>query len=366
MKINRHRIEILKIMKKQSYIAIAAARSGGHIIPGITLAHAHIKNNPETKVLFFSTNHVFDQKIMAEHQHSVHHIALTLDSVPQKWYQYPLFLVQFIGSLVTSMYHLARYRPSCVILMGGYVSIPVCIAALIFRIPRELYELNAVPGQATKLLAPIATKIHVCFEEARASFKAHKTHLSEYPLRFEKPSHSKNAVLNNLQLDSTRTTILILGGSQGSMSLNKVIYRCFQEEPALQSAFNVIHQTGAQDSTHWGHVYHSLGVPAIVFDYHYDLSFYYQATDIVIARAGAGTIFETLFFSKFCILIPLEIKGNDHQLHNARAIAKEHPTMFTVIRTQELSENTEVLRRILTSHQTIQAISIGHSHEATL
>lgn len=334
-------------MKKQSRIAIAAARSGGHIIPGMTLAHQYCLQNPGTEIIFFSTDNTFDQKLISEYVWPIQNISLSLDNVPKQWYKYPIFLIQFIGSFVKSFFHLTRRRPEKVILMGGYISIPVGIASMILRIPRELYELNATPGSATKLLAPLATKIHVCFETAKSCFNSKKTVVSQYPLRFSKSSLSSSSAHEQLGLDQARTTILILGGSQGSLSLNKIIIKCLQENPTLTPAINIIHQTGAQDATNWVCAYHDMGIPAIVFDYRHDLAVYYQAADVVIGRAGAGTIFETLFFSKPCILIPLEIKGNDHQLHNAQAIANHRPQLFTVIRQGELTPSTDPLAKAL-------------------
>ena len=330
-------------MKKKSCIAIAAARSGGHIIPGMTLAQQYCQENLGTEIMFFSTDQAFDQKLIAEQTWPVYHIALSLDNVPKKWYRYPIFLTQCIGSLTKSIYHLVRWRPNCVILMGGYISIPVGIAAWMLRIPRELYELNAIPGSATKVLAPLATTIHVCFQAAQSHFGGKKTVVSPYPLRFNKSLISSTNRQLKSGLDEARLTIFVLGGSQGSVSLNKILLNCLQENPGLRSSVNVIHQTGAQDFTQWSTVYRDMGIPAIVFDYHHDLASFYQSADIVIGRAGAGTIFETLFFSNPCILIPLEINGNDHQLHNAQAIAKEYPTIFKVIRQQDLAHSTKPL-----------------------
>ena len=98
-------------MEKKSRIAIAAARSGGHIIPGMTLAQQYCKQQQGAEIIFFSTNHAFDQKLISEHTWPVHNISLSLDNVPKRWYQYPIFLAQFLGSLTKSIYHLARTAP---------------------------------------------------------------------------------------------------------------------------------------------------------------------------------------------------------------------------------------------------------------
>lgn len=332
---------------KKKYIAVAAARSGGHIIPGMTLAYQYCQQHANTDIIFFSTHHSFDQKIISEHTVPVIHIALSLDNVPAKWYQYPKFVIQCISSLCKSFYYLIRNRPDKVILMGGYISLPVCLAAFILRIPRELFELNATPGSAAKILAPFATTIHVCFKSAQKYFNKKKTVVSNYPLRFEKKQLSRADCHANLGLDAAKKTILILGGSQGSLELNKVLANCLAKNPSLQSKINIIHQTGALDTNDWAQSYKTMGIDYIVFDYKHDLSLYYQTADIIIGRAGAGTIFESLFFEKPCILVPLEIVGNNHQLHNAQSIAQEHPELFTVIRKNEMESLGKILEKIL-------------------
>lgn len=331
---------------EKKYIAVAAARSGGHIIPGMTLAQQYCRQHPHTEIVFFSTHHAFDQKIISEYVTPVHHIALSLDNVPSRWYQYPKFAVQCIASHCKSFYYLIRYRPEKVILMGGYVSLPVCIAAFILKIPRELYELNATPGSAAKILAPCATTIHICFKSAQKYFNKKKTVVSNYPLRFEKPTCSRTSCHEQLGLNAGKKTILILGGSQGSLELNQALAKNLIENHSLQNKINIIHQTGAQDKNNWSDVYKSMGIDHIVFDYKQDLALYYQTADIILGRAGAGTIFEALFFEKPCILIPLEITGNIHQLHNAQAIAQEYPELFTVLRKNEVESLGKILEKL--------------------
>ena len=165
-------------------------------------------------------------------------------------------------------------------------------------------------------------------------------------MRFGHFSLSRTSAHEQIGFDQARKTLLILGGSQGSLSLNKIILKCVQGLPALAETLNIIHQTGAQDSTNWAKlimIWASLRLSLIITMI---LSAYYQAADIIIGRAGAGTIFETLFFSKPCILIPLELKGNDHQLHNAQAITRQHPQLFTVIRQVELTHSTQPLSKL--------------------
>ncbi|HML19397.1 MAG TPA: glycosyltransferase, partial [Candidatus Dependentiae bacterium] len=88
--------------------------------------------------------------------------------------------------------------------------------------------------------------------------------------------------------------------------------------------------------------------------------------DIVIGRSGAGTIFETLHFKKPCILIPLEIPGNNHQLHNAQAIVQQYPYVYTVIRQHDVSSNTHALTNALMHYtQILMAASLCSSDTAS-
>lgn len=351
----------MKFMK-ETYIALAAARSGGHIIPGITLATTYCQEHPETKIIYFSTTHALDKKILHEHAAQVINIALPLDNVPKRWYQYPMFMLQCIRSFFISIYQLSRLKPTHLILMGGYISIPVACAATLLRIPRHLYELNAVPGSATKFLAPIATKIYVCFDAARSFFSPKKTELCTYPLRFSKKTYATHKI----NLDPTKMTCLVLGGSQGSLFLNTTIIKCLKDNPALRDRINIIHQTGAYLDSNCAAEYQAMGIPAIVFDYNQNLEEYYQEADIVIGRSGAGTIFETLHFKKPCILIPLEIPGNNHQLHNAQAIVQQYPHVYTVIRQHDVSSNTHALSNALMHYtQILMAVSLCSSDTAS-
>lgn len=327
------------LMKKKSYIAIAAGRSGGHLIPGITIAQQYCEKHPETSIIIFCTHHAFDKKLISEHHKDALCIRLTLDNIPARWYLYPFFLFQLICSFFKSLYYLIKLRPEKVIVMGGYISIAVCLAAFITRVKRELYELNAVPGKATKVLAPFATTIYVCFQEAVAYFPAHKTIVTPYPIRFKTYSRTQE----ELCIDKSRTVLLILGGSQGSVKLNKIIAQYLEECDTMHQNLFIIHQTGHQDTTDWTSFYAKKSIPAFVFDYTNDLSRFYQAAHIIIARAGAGTAFEAAAYKKKTILIPLEIPGNNHQLYNGMALAKEYPELFKVIRQQELTISREPL-----------------------
>ena len=136
-------------MNKQSVICVVAGKSGGHIVPAMTYATFCIDKNPNSKLLFFSTHTELDRTITALYPAVTFHVPLVMNTIPGfKLSQYPVFIWQNLQAFGKSFRSLYRLRPEKVMSMGGYVSLPVCLAAWFLRIPVELFELNATPGKA--------------------------------------------------------------------------------------------------------------------------------------------------------------------------------------------------------------------------
>lgn len=323
-------------MKKN--ICFVAGKSGGHIIPCITLAK-QCKNT----IIFFSTDAVLDQSILKQPL-IIKHIMLPLGTLQyNRIYHYPMFFVKIVISFYKSIRSLHTYKPKKVISTGGLVSLPVCIAAKLLCIPIELYELNAIPGKTTKIIARFAHKIFVCFEQAKTFFSAKKCTYTPYPIRFFKNDIciTQQKARKKLALNPNKKTIFVLGGSQGSVFLNNLVKKIIKY--AKNNDIQIIHQTGTNDTTNWQLFYKSKSIPAFIFNYNEKLAHCYAAADLVICRSGAGTLFELIFFNKKCITIPLETKSTNHQLDNAQAMVKKYPHLFTLLRQNTLILNTELL-----------------------
>ncbi len=322
-------------MKKHSKaIAYVAGLSGGHIMPCLILAQKEQEEG--STILFFTRKAPLDLKIMAQATWVDRLCSFSFPSSRRT----PFGMVRFIYSLVNafcvSFFILVRSRPSKLVSSGGYIAIPVCLAAWLLRIPIELYELNVVPGKAIMFLARLAKTVFVCFKQTSSYFK-HAV-LVAYPVRFQEIDKiDRKSALRKLGLAEHKKTVLILGGSQGSKSLNSAICQWLREYSFLQDSVQIIHQAGAHDVVFLQKEYANLGFQTIVADYFSELALLYSAADIVIARAGAGTLFETLFFRKPALIVPLEGVADDHQVSNASEMAREHPQLFFVIRQKELS-----------------------------
>jgi UDP-N-acetylglucosamine--N-acetylmuramyl-(pentapeptide) pyrophosphoryl-undecaprenol N-acetylglucosamine transferase len=332
-------------MKKNSNIktiAFAAGKSGGHIIPCLTIAHKNRTQNGHTNILFFSANTPLDKTILAENKTVSWHIMLPLSTragsfLKTMWHTFCSFIISF--------FYLCKHRPEQIITTGGIVAIPPCIAGFILRIPITLYSLDAVPGKAIQALTPLATSIITPFASAQHYFPAQKCSVAPYPVKYNDTSSivDKSTAQNTLNLSPDKKTVVILGGSQGSLFLNQCMQQWINDPLFQANKIQIIHQTGSLDSIDWNALYASKNSTAHVFSYHPNLALMYAAADLIVCRAGAGTLFEIKFFNKPCIIIPLETNTTTHQVDNARAMACEYPELFHTIPQKDIEQNPHLL-----------------------
>ncbi len=352
-------------------LCCVAGKSGGHILP--CLQFAKDQYTPDAQLIFISTTSTLDATVLKPFA-LTDHLALYLPSIPYKaFWRLPIFCVSTLRAFVQSVWYLKTQKPDRIISTGGFIGLPVCLAAWILRIPIDLFELNAVPGKATVALSMFATRIFICFQDAQKAFKK-PCLLTNYPIRFRGPSlpsttlklritetlrwteqdktPSQHTADINFAYSSDKKTILILGGSQGSEFLNATVQTLPQ---TLLSSCAIIHQTGQSSVAACTAFYKARNVTAHVFAYELDLAPYYQMADLIVCRAGAGTLFETMFFRKPCIIIPLETATTDHQLDNAYAIQNMHPELVTVVRQNDIRTNPELFSTCITSQLANQA-----------
>ncbi len=332
---------------------LVAGGSGGHIIPGIM--HIDQLRRHKDEVLFFSTRSSLDKALLEKFPFSCTYVQLSLEPVPgKKFWRYPLFCYRFIKAFFQSVRVLRRARPVSITCMGGLVSLPVSLAAWRLGIPITLFELNAVPGKAVRWLTPLAERIYICFEKAGNFFDPAKVYQLEYPLRFEeKHKLTKQEACKQISLPAYKKTILVLGGSQGSEAINDLMILLLMEYPEFMDTVTVIHQMGAAqmgDLTaveYYSQFYDDEYIQGVFFDFTPDLHPYYSAADVVICRAGAGTLFELEFFEKKALLMPLEMSAEGHQLENALAMIQKRPDLFSLVRQPHCEDNIDRLYQAL-------------------
>jgi len=331
-------------MKLKTYCFVAGV-SGGHILPALNLAHDYQKNDPHARIVFITTQSDLDTKVMHDAS-DIEHYAMHIKPVPYRmWYKLPQFAYQLFATFIKSVRILQSTKPERVITTGSYLAIPVCIAAWILRIPIELIELNVEPGKAIATLAPLATTISICFKQAQQYFPRTQCVLRPYPLSnsINSPTCTREQLLQELGFDAAKKTVLIVGGSQGSVSLNRAIQSLLAKNPDATRTLQFIHQTGSSDTTDWQSVYAAHRITAHVFAYNPQLVRYYIAADCIITRAGSGSLHEIMHFKKQCIIVPLITSTTHHQRANAYAMQEQYPNLVQVIEQDELAKNENCL-----------------------
>lgn len=323
-------------------ICFVAGKSGGHLLPCITQAKNIFNQNPQAQLYVFTSGSDLDKTILKKHSHIQEYIPTTLDNPPydQPWLL-PWFAIKTGWYFIKSVYKLYQLKPAKVISFGGFICIPTCLAAKILGIPFELYELNVEPGKATKFLSKITKKVYTCFASTQNYLPGVQCVHFDYPVRFDQKdlTFNKQELLDRNQFTSNRITLLILGGSQGSILLNQVIKEMIENHPETANKLQIIHQTGASDPYGYAGFYQKHNIPAVVFGFHDKLQDFYNLSDLIISRAGAGSLFEIKFFKKPCIVVPHETAHTNHQIKNVLELAKEFPEQFCIIKQSNFNQN---------------------------
>ena len=224
-----------------------------------------------------------------------------------------------------AMWLLFFIRPRLVFSKGGYVSVPVVIAAALLRIRIVTHESDLSPGLATRIAACFATEVWTAFEETQ--IKARKVQRVGMPIRDELRQGDVARGRQMCGFKAGRCTLLIMGGSLGSQRLNNVVDTIVAE---LVSDYQVIHIIGAGNQPSLSHSRYRV-FPFVNKDFTHLLTL----ADLVISRAGANSIFEFLVLCKPMLLIPLDAGSRGDQIENAACFA--HQGFAHVLAEKDLS-----------------------------
>ena len=223
---------------------------------------------------------------------------------------------------------LARFRPQMVVATGGYVCFPVVVAARVLRALRivrcriALLETNVTPGLTNKFLTPVVDEVWTTYAASSRWFRG-KAVVTGTPVRASLLQHAdKHVARERLGLDPARTTIVVMGGSQGARSINEAIAALVTRR-TLPANWQVLHVSGERDYAYMHAEERELapGNRVRLVPYLEDPGDAYAAADVVIARAGASTLAELAVTGSPAILVPYPFAAENHQAHNAAAFA---------------------------------------------
>jgi UDP-N-acetylglucosamine--N-acetylmuramyl-(pentapeptide) pyrophosphoryl-undecaprenol N-acetylglucosamine transferase len=308
-------------------VVLSGGVSGGHTYPLIAVARVLRKRYPQgIELLFLGGGGVFEQTAMETEGIPMRRI---LYGKMRRYFSFLNYLDFFklpLG-ILQALWHLLLFMPDVVFSKGGAASVPVVLAARFYRIPVLIHDSDSVAGRANAWLGKWVQKVAIAYPSAAQYFPSGKTALTGNPVREEILFGSKERARERFGLDPQKKTLVLFGGSQGAHGLNNALLRVLPL--LLTRGVQIIHQTGSNHLKGVLALAAELGVPTESGSYHpidflsaEEIGDTLAVADIVVSRAGAGSIAEIAACRKALVLVPLPSAANDEQRKNAYDIAE--------------------------------------------
>ena len=327
---------------------ISGGGTGGHIYPAIAIANELKSRFPKAEFLFVGAQDKMEMQKVPQAGYAIK--GLWIAGLQRKLtLQNLLFPVKLVSSLWNSRAIIKSFKPDVVIGTGGFASGPLLQMANSLNIPTLIQEQNSFPGITNKLLSKKANKICVAYENLERFFPNDKMILTGNPVRQDLIDiDSKRAeAIQYFNLDPSKKTLLILGGSLGARRVNQLI----EKELDFFASQNVqiIWQCGKFYLDEYKK-YDSNNVQVLAFIDRMDLV--YAAADFVISRAGASSVSELSIVGKPVLFIPSPNVAEDHQTKNAKSIVDKNGALM--IKESELDENFNTIFSDLVTNENLQ------------
>jgi len=316
-------------------VIISGGGTGGHIFPAIAIANALRRKEPGCEILFVGATGRMEMEKVPAAGYKI--VGLTISGIQRGSIVKNLSLpFKLIGSVQKAVKLISDFSPDVVVGVGGYASGPILFAASWKNVPYLIQEQNSYAGITNKRLGKKAEKVCVAFDGMEEFFPADRIIKTGNPVRKDvvdiTNKHFHGAEL--LKLDPLKKTIMVTGGSLGAGTLNKSIEKHLQD--FIDQDVQLVWQTGKY---YYAGIMERLGAnfhPNIrVLEFLNQMDLAYAAADVIISRAGAGTIAELCLIKKPVILVPSPNVAEDHQTKNAMALVKNNAAVLINDRSAE-------------------------------
>ena len=316
-------------MKENLRIIISGGGTGGHIFPAVSIANAIKEICPDADILFVGAEGRMEMQRVPAAGYPIKGLPVAGFDRKNPFKNIPV-LIKLFKSQRMAKQIIKEFQPHAAVGVGGYASGPTLKVAGNMGIPTLLQEQNSYAGVTNKLLAKQAHKICVAYEGMERFFEKNKIILTGNPVRQGLLNHSisREEAIRSFRLDPQKKTVLILGGSLGARTINQ----CVIENIAK------IKESGVQFIWQTGKIYINDAIAAIanagdvtmlhVTDFISNMAAAYSAADLVISRAGAGSISEFCLLEKPVILVPSPNVAEDHQTKNALALVNKNAALY--------------------------------------
>ncbi len=317
-------------MSDELRIIISGGGTGGHIFPAVSIANAIKALRPDAKILFVGAQGRMEMT-------RVPAAGYDIEGLPIRGFLRPLWKLGNISVAIDYLRskHMAKkllrsFKPQVAVGVGGYASSAALGAANALGIPTLLQEQNSYAGLTNKTLARQASKICVAYEGMERFFPAEKIMLTGNPVRQQllETTITREEAIRSFGLDPQKKTILLVGGSLGARTINESV---LQHLDLIRKSEDIqlIWQTGKYYSAEIAERMKGQELPnLVVTDFISDMGAAYKAADLVISRAGAGSISEFCLLGKPVVLVPSPNVAEDHQTKNALALVNKQAALY--------------------------------------
>lgn len=316
-------------MKDNLRIIISGGGTGGHIFPAVSIANAIKEQHPDAEILFVGAEGRMEMQRVPAAGYKI--IGLPVAGFDRKHLLKNIsVLIKLMRSQIKARRIIKDFKPYAAVGVGGYASGPTLKMAGMMGIPTLIQEQNSYAGVTNKLLAKKACKICVAYEGMERFFDKEKIILTGNPVRQGLLNHniSREDAVRSFGLDPAKKTILIIGGSLGARTINNCVMQ----------GLDKIRNSGVQFIWQTGKIYIKEARAAVAAagelpmlhttDFISDMAAAYSAADLVISRAGAGSISEFCLLQKPVILVPSPNVAEDHQTKNALALVNKDAALY--------------------------------------
>lgn len=302
---------------------ISGGGTGGHIFPAVAIANGLKERFPDCNILFVGAKGRMEMEKVPAAGYEI--VGLNIAGIQRSLTPKNLLVpFKLLGALNDAGKILKRFQPDVVIGVGGYASGAIVYMASRKGIPTLVQEQNSYPGITNKLLSKRVQRLCVAYDGMERFFPADKIRMTGNPVRQEIAAQSgkREEAIRHFGLDSTKQTLLVIGGSLGALSINESILAAL---PAIkEKGLQLIWQTGKGFDAKAAEAVAAMqdaGIQTSAFIKEMDLA--YAAADLVVSRAGALAVSELCLVKKACILVPYPFASEDHQTHNAQSLVEK-------------------------------------------
>ena len=316
-------------------IIFTGGGTGGHVYPNIAIYEVIKEKYPESQFLYLGTKKGAENRIIRNISQPIEFVNILSKAIPQKIKSLKtiisIFYI-FFGTL-KSFFIIKKFKPDIVIGSGGYASAPILFAASLLKLKIFIHEQNAVPGRLNRFVSKFATRIGVSFPSSYKYLPDNKVVITGYPLRRSIRFNRSENIKAKYDIPEKNKVVFVFGGSGGARTINRAIVEIIPMLLAIKD-LTIILSTGRGYSKNYKafddtvRILQEMDISSdikgkfIIREYFDNIDEIYSITDLIVSRAGAGTIKEITTLGIPSILIPKINLPDDHQILNANEVKK--------------------------------------------